>query len=84
MGYRKTAATDAFTTTLERVIQITAEPTGVLIGNKIADRIMKVSKNISPRNYSGAITNEHNKERPQERYISPEEKQKIIDELKLK
>ena len=45
---------------------------------------MKVSKNISPQNYSGAITNEHNKERPQERYISPEEKQKIIDELKLK
>ena len=84
MGYRKTAATDAFTTTLERAIQITAEATGVLIGNKIADRIMKVSKNISPRNYSGTITNEHNKEIPQERYVSPEEKQEIIDELKLK
>ena len=44
MDYRKTAATDAFTTTLERVIQKAAEATGVLIGNKTADRIMKVSK----------------------------------------
>ena len=28
--------------------------------------------------------NEHDKEIPKERYISPEERQKIVDELKLK
>ena len=41
----------------------TAEATGDLIGNKIADRITKVSQNV---------TNEHDKEIHKERYISPE------------
>ena len=29
------------------------------------------------------ITNEDNKEMPKERYISPEERQKIVDDLRL-
>ena len=34
-------------------------------------------------NNSGTVTNEHDKEIAKERYISPEEKQKIIDNLRL-
>ena len=29
-------------------------------------------------------TNEHDKKMPKERYVSPEERQEIIDELRLK
>ena len=39
----------------------------------------KVSRN-SQQNNSETVTNKHDKEIPKERYISPEEKQKIIDE----
>ena len=35
---------------------------------------MKVSRR-SPKNNSETITNEHDKEMPKERYISPEERQ---------
>ena len=68
--------------------QKTAEATGDLIGNKIADtvlsdtlatraksydgKITKVSKN-SQQDKSEAVTNENDKEIPKERYISPEE-----------
>ena len=51
-------------------------------GNKIADRIAEVSKTLSQNN-SETITNEHDKEIPKERYVFPEEKQEIIDELRL-
>ena len=60
----------------------TTEATGDLIGNKIADKIAKVSK-TSQQNNSETVTNQHNKEIPKERYISLEERQKIIDVLKL-
>ena len=53
-----------------------------MIGNKIANRITKVSKN-SQQNNSETVTNENDKEIPKERYISPEERQKIIDDLRL-
>ena len=61
-----------------------------MIGNKIAeavaksydDKITKVSRR-SPQNNSERIINEHDKEIPKERYISPEEIQKIIDDLTL-
>ena len=43
---------------------------------------MKVSKS-SPQNNSETVTNEHAKEIPTEKYISPEERQKTIDDLKL-
>ena len=45
-----------------------------LIGNKIT----KVSESAQQNN-SESITNEQNKEVPEERYISPKERQKIID-----
>ena len=46
-------------------------------------KITEVSKNPQQNN-SKTVTNEHNKEIPKERYISPEERQEIIDELRLK
>ena len=49
-----------YKTTSKRVIQKTAEATGNLNGNKIADRITNVSK-TSPQNKSEKITNEHDK-----------------------
>ena len=42
----------------------------------------KVSKN-SPQNNSEIVKNEHDKEIPKEIYISSEEKQKIINGLRL-
>ena len=64
------------------MIQKTAEATVDLIGNKIAEKITKVSK-TPQQNNSETVTNEHDKEIPKERYISPEERQKIMDELRL-
>ena len=37
----------------------------------------------SAQNNSQKITNEYDKETPKERYISPEEKQNVIDDLRL-
>ena len=59
-----------------------SEATGYLIGNKIADKITRVSK-TSPQNNSETGTNECDKEIPKERYKSPEQRQKIIDDLRL-
>ena len=75
----KQSTTDALKTDSKRVIQKTAEATGDLTGNKIADKITRVSK-TSPKNNSE--TNEE--EILRERYISPELRQKIIDDLRLK
>ena len=57
-----------------------------MIGNKIADRITKVSKNLQ-QNTSATVTNENDeeisKEVPKERIISPKERQKIIENLDI-
>ena len=42
LDHAKQSATDALKTTWKRAIQKTAEATGDLIGNKIADNIIKV------------------------------------------
>ena len=65
-----------------KLSNLKAEVTGDLIGNKIANRITKVSKNIQQNN-SETVTNANDTEIPKERYISPEERQKIIDDLRL-
>ena len=53
-----------------------------MIGNKIADRIKRVSRSL--RQYIlETITNEHGKEMSKERYLSPEDIQKTTDELRL-
>ena len=54
----------------------TAKATSHLIGNKIADKISKVSKN-SQQNNSETVTNEHDREKPKERYISFEERKLV-------
>ena len=53
-----------------------------MIGNKIADKVSKVSKTL-PQNNSETITNEHDKELLKERYISPEEREEIVHEVRL-
>ena len=62
--------------------QKTAEATGDLIGNKIADRITKFLKN-SQQNNLETVTNENYKEIPKERYISQEERQNVTDNIRL-
>ena len=42
---------------------------------------MEVSKYLQQNN-SERVRNEHDNEKPKERYISPEKKQKIIDDLR--
>ena len=59
----------------KKILKETAKATGDLIGNKIADKITNASK----KSQSDEVKNEI----PKERYISPKERQKIIDELKL-
>ena len=76
----KKSATDAVKTASKREIQKTAETTGDLIGNKIADKIASVSKkhNINNNNNEDVELTTHKR-----RYISPEERQQIINELRL-
>ena len=65
---------DAAKTASKRVVQKTAEATGDLIGNKIFDKIILISK-----------TKEKEKEikEIEEIYIPPEKRQQIIDDLRL-
>ena len=60
-------------------IQKRAEANGGLIGKKVVVGIKKVSKN-SQQNNPETITNEDDKEIPEERHISPEERQNITDD----
>ena len=75
----KKSTTDAIKTASKKVIQNTAEATGDLIGNKIADKITSVFKKPSNNtNNENAELTTHKK-----RYMSPEERQQIINELRL-
>ena len=78
----KLSAIDALKTSSKRAIQITAEAIGDLIDNKTPDKIMIVCR-TSQENNLEAVTNEHDKEILKERCISPKERQKIIDDLRL-
>ena len=77
----KKSTTDAIKTVSKRAIKKTAEATADLIGNKIADKITSVSKKSSTRSQNNEANDES--EAPKERYISPEKRQQIIDELRL-
>ena len=83
LDHGKESRTNTLKTFPKRVIQKAAKTTGDLIGNKIENRIKKVSKN-SQQNILETVTNEDDKEIPKERYVSPEERQEITDELRLK
>ena len=64
----------------KKAIQKTGETTGSFISNKIADRITEIPKNSLENN---SETNKHDKEMPKARYIFPEERHNIIDDLRL-
>ena len=87
LDHTKQSATDALKTVSKRAIQKAATATGDLIGNKIADKITKLSRG-SPQNNSETVESETEKiefdrEIPKERYTSPEKRQRIIDKLTL-
>ena len=85
----KKSTNDAIKIASKRAIQKTAEATGDLIGNKIAD---KITGRARPKDLS--VSKKPVKELPindedaeittrKKRYISPEERQQIIDDLRL-
>ena len=61
----------------KKIVHKSAEATGDLIGNNIADKIT-AKPSINPHNEDEVINGIL-----KERYISPKERQKIIDELKI-
>ena len=73
----KKSTIDPIKTASKRAIQKTAEATGDLIGNKIADKTTSVSKKSSNNN-----NNNNNDDveliTHKKRYISPEERLKVI------
>ena len=84
----KKSTTDAIKTASKRAIQKTAEATGDLIGNKIADKITSVSKKPAMELHSKELPNNNNETDAEitthkKRYVSPQEKQQTIDELRL-
>ena len=78
LDHAKQSAADALKTSSKRAIPKRAEANGDLIGNKIADKITRVSK-TSPQNNL-----ETSEEILREKYISLELRQKIIDDVRLK
>ena len=70
----KKSAADALKIVGKRAIQKTAETSGDLVVNFIADEITSISKKPSSEPHSNAVSNEI----PKERYISPQEKFKMI------
>ena len=81
----KKSTTDAIKTASKRAIQKTAEATGNLIGNKIADKITSLSKKPTTNNNNNNNNNNDDVEitAHKKRYISPEDRQQIINELRL-
>ena len=73
------STTNAIKTASKRAIQKPAEATGDLIGNKIADKsVSKKPSNNNDDDDDDVELTSHKK-----RYISPEERQQIINELRL-
>ena len=77
----KKSATDEMKTASKRSIQKTAEATGDLVGNKIVDKITNVSKKSTKKLLT--IDKDVELTAHKKRYISPEERQQIIDEMRL-
>ena len=81
----KKSTTETIKAASKRRIQATAEVTGDLIGGRIADRITNILKYLNELHSVElhSKTDENEIEIPKERYISPEKRQQIIDELRL-
>ena len=61
----------------KKVLHKSAEATGEMIGNKVADRITRSSRNKVQKEDDRIM------EETQERYIPPEKREQIIRDLKL-
>ena len=75
----KKSATDTLKIAGKRTIQKTAEASGDLVDNFIAEQITSIANKPASEPHS----NEARNEIPKEKYISPHERQKIIDEIRL-
>ena len=75
----KKSATDALKITSKRAIQKAAEATGDLVENTIENKITSISETTRSEPHLNVVSNKI----PKERYISLQERQKIIDELRL-
>ena len=71
----KKSTTDAIKTDSKKAIQQTAEETGDLTGNKIADKITRASKKPSSNSNNDDVELTTHKKR----YISPEERQQLMN-----
>ena len=67
----KKSTTDAIKTASNRAIQKTAEATGDLIGNKVADKIASVSRKKSNNNNNNNNNEDVELTAHKKRYISP-------------
>ena len=76
LDHVKKSAADALKTSSKRVIQKTAEATatGDLIGNKIANRITKVSKNSQQNNLEKVQTSMRKKYLKKDTYLQKKDK----------
>ena len=79
----KKSTTDAIKTDLKRATQKTAETNGDLIGNESADEITSVSKKFSKALQNNETEEDVERATHKKRYISPEERKQIIEELRL-
>ena len=79
----KKSTTDAIKTASKKAIQKIAEATGDLTGNKIADKITNTAKKSTKELPNDETEEDAELATPKKRYISPEERQQIIDELRL-
>ena len=79
----KKSMTDAIKTTSKRAIQKTAEATGDLIVNKIADKITRVWKKSTKESPYDETEVDVERATPKKRYIPLEGRQQVIEELRL-
>ena len=79
----KKSTTDAIKTASKRAIQKTTEATGDLIGNKIANKIKSTSKKSNKILPKDETEEDVEITTLKKRYISPEERRQITDELRL-
>ena len=80
----KKFTTDAIKTASKRAIQKTAEATGDLIGNKIADKINVLKEKPDKELHNNDDETEDVEiATSKKRYVSPEKRKQIIEELRL-
>ena len=81
--HAKKSAIDALKTSSIRLIQKQQKQIVIWLMIKLLIKSQTFQKK-SQLNQSRSVKNEHDKEKPKERYISPEERQQVIDKLRLK